>query len=243
MRTWKGRNNVDAARSLENEGHDGTARGLDDEGEVAVVFDDPLSELPEVARNLLLAAKRIVADEGLTQLSLNSVSELSGENKAMVSYYFGGKAGLIAAVLDSVIHDDYLASVARVKGTPAGERPRRLVEEMRALGAATEDFRVFFELLPVALRDPKLRVRIARLYEWYRNEKLEWLGADEGLCDPDDPAIVGLSQLLSAFIDGLAVQAAADPGLDLSPAYDVLLSMIEARFGTVEGAREGREGA
>ena len=33
----------------------------------------------------------------------------------MIAYYFGNKAGLVAAVLDSVIHDEYIASQERMK--------------------------------------------------------------------------------------------------------------------------------
>lgn len=200
------------------------------QGRLHLTFDNPLSDLPEVARRLLLAAKKIVATKGFDALSLNSISEVSGENKAMISYYFGGKAGLIAAVLDSVIHDEYLTSVARMKDVAPHERGRRMIEEMRRITAAHEEFQVFFELLPVALRSDMLRKRIALLYEWYRSEKLGWLGV--GLADDvlDDPEILGLSQLLSAFIDGIAIQTAIDPSLDLAHAYAVLTRMIECCF-------------
>lgn len=194
------------------------------------VFENPLHDMPEVARRLLLAAKQIVAARGFEALSLNSISEVSGENKAMVSYYFGSKAGLIAAVLDSVIYEEYLASVARMKGVEPAERGRRLREEMRGIVEAGDEFRVFFELLPVALRNEMLRGRLAVLYHWYRSEKLGWLGVGDDRPESDDPDIRGLSQILSAFIDGMAVQTAIDPHLDVAQAYAVLTRMIETSF-------------
>ena len=115
-------------------------------------FEDPLSSLPETARNLLIAAKDIVAEEGFEALTLKTVSERAGENKAMVSYYFDNKAGLVAAVLDSVIHDEYLSSLDRMKDVAPGERIPRLVEEMRHMAESAEDFTVFYELLPHVLR-------------------------------------------------------------------------------------------
>ena len=66
----------------------------------------------------------------------------------MISYYFGNKAGLIAAVLDSVIHDEYIASQDRMKDVRPQDRCAKLIEEMRRMDAASDDFRVFFELLP-----------------------------------------------------------------------------------------------
>ena len=190
-------------------------------------FEDPLSALPETARRLLVAAKDIIAADGFDALTLNSVSAASGENKAMISYYFGNKAGLIAAVLDSVIHDEYIASQDRMKDVDPKQRTQRLVEEMRRMDAAAEEFRVFFELLPHVLRDENLRRRIALLYTWYWSVKLEWLGIAGAAGALEDPDLLGLTQLLSAVIDGLAIQAAIDPELDLTNPYRIFRTMME----------------
>ena len=39
-------------------------------GHLSFTFEDPLSSLPETARNLLIAAKEIVAEEGFEALTL-----------------------------------------------------------------------------------------------------------------------------------------------------------------------------
>jgi AcrR family transcriptional regulator len=197
-------------------------RGAD--GPSRLTFDDPLPTLPETARNLLLAAKHIVAYQGFHALTLNAVSAASGENKAMIAYYFGNKAGLVAAVLDSVIHDEYVASLDRMKHVDPERRSRQLVDEMGRMASATDEFRVFFEMLPHVLRDDALRPRIAQLYRWYWNVKLQWLEAGEGALD--DPELLGLTQLLSAVIDGLAVQVAIDPAIDLANPLGVLAAML-----------------
>lgn len=189
-------------------------------------FENPLSSLPETARRLLVAAKDIVAEEGFGALTLSAVSERAGENKAMISYYFENKAGLIAAVVDSVIHDEYLESLDRVKGVAPGDRLEYLVQEMRRLDDAAIDFQVFFELLPHVLRDELLSRRLALLYRWYWSVKLEWLGVAGGLAALADPDLLGLSQVLSAVIDGLAIQRAIDPTLDLSHPYRVFARML-----------------
>jgi AcrR family transcriptional regulator len=190
-------------------------------------FEDPLKSLPQTARNLLIAAKRIIADEGFEALTLKAVSERAGENKAMVSYYFDNKAGLVAAVLDSVIHDEYLDSRDRMKDVADGERIPRLVEEMRRMAAAVEDFDVFFEMLPHVLRDEALRRRLVLLIRWYWTMKLDWLGVKDRAAALADPDLLGLAQLLSAVIDGLAIQVAVDPEVDLANPYRVLARMLE----------------
>ena len=198
------------------------------QGGSTVAFADPLPALPETARNLLLAAKRIIATNGFDALTLNSVAAASGENKAMIAYYFGNKAGLVAAVLDSVIHDEYVSSRSRLRDVDPERRPRQLIEEMRRIAGATDEFRVFFELLPRVLRDDTLRRRVALLYRWYWSMKLEWLGVASPASALDDPELLGLAQLLSAVIDGLAVQAAVDPSVDLTGPCRAFARMLDA---------------
>ena len=209
----------------------GATRGADRgtiSADLPLAFEDPLKSLPQTARNLLIAAKEIIADEGFEALTLKAVSERAGENKAMVSYYFDNKAGLVSAVLDSVIHDEYLDSRDRMKGVADRERIPRLVEEMRRMAAAVEDFEVFFELLPHVLRDEALRRRMVLLFRWYWTMKLDWLGVKDGTAALADPDLLGLAQLLSAVIDGLAIQAAVDPKVDLANPYRVLTRMLES---------------
>lgn len=211
----------------------GPATAPSGRGRLRPTFEDPLSALPETAQRLLVAAKAIIASDGFDALTLNSVAAASGENKAMISYYFGNKAGLVAAVLDSVIHDEYVASQSRMKGIDPKRRTQLLVEEMRRMDAATEDFRVFFELLPHVLRDEALRARLALLYQWYWSLKLEWLGIATSSAGLEDPELLGLAQILSAVIDGLAIQAAIDPELDLANPYRILHRMLKCSLGAL----------
>ena len=176
-------------------------------GHLHFAFEDPLSSLPETARNLLVAAKEIVADEGFEALTLKAVSERAGENKAMVSYYFDNKAGLVAAVLDSVIHDEYLASLDRMKDVAPEERIPRLVEEMRRMAASADDFTVFFELLPHVLRDDVLRRRMVMLIRWYWKMKLEWLGIRH-----NKPAVQQAYLAIQAAVDAALADANARTG-------------------------------
>ena len=205
-------------------------------------FEDPLSALPETAQKLLVAAKDIIATDGFDALTLNAVSAASGENKAMISYYFGNKAGLVAAVLDSVIHDEYIASQDRMKDVDPKRRTQRLVEEMRRMDAAVEEFRMFFELLPQVLRDETLRRRIALLYKWYWSVKIEWLGITNPSDALEDPELLGLAQILSAVIDGLAIQAAIDPDLDLANPYRIFHKMLEGSLSALPDGKTGGGG-
>jgi AcrR family transcriptional regulator len=231
-----------AEQASQRETAAGTATPPSGRGRLRPIFEDPLSALPETAQKLLVAAKSIIASDGFGALTLNAVSAASGENKAMISYYFGNKAGLVAAVLDSVIHDEYVASHDRMKDVDPKRRTQRLVEEMRRMDTAMEEFRVFFELLPHVLRDEALRRRIAVLYTWYWSVKLEWLGIRSPAGALEDPELLGLAQLLSAVIDGLAIQAAIDPELDLANPYRIFHKMLECSLVTLPDGSLGSVG-
>jgi AcrR family transcriptional regulator len=192
-------------------------------GHLPAPIGDPQHDLPPVARAILEAAQTIVVDRGFDALTLNAIAAESGENKAMVSYYFGNKAGLVAAMLEAIIHDECLAITAQVEGTTGEERLHRLLQGICAMTLTPGFYRGFFDILPHAMRDPDLRPRLIALYEWYIAVELGWLGVP----DDSDPErrrkLRGLAQLIAAAIDGLGLQARIDrEHFDVAQAYEVL---------------------
>jgi hypothetical protein len=80
------------------------------------------------------------------------------------------------------------------------------VHGTRLLSAIHEDFRVFFELLPHALRHEALHARLRGLYDWYVQRQLSWLAQLTGRACLESPILIGLSELFGTVIDGLAIQ-------------------------------------
>ena len=209
-------------RSREKTGAKPPAAAVTHGAPLVIPVDDPLSALPETAVRVLEAAQRVVEERGLQALTLNTVAGESGENKAMTAYYFGNKAGLVEALVDSVIHDDCLDAASRMSDVADAERLTKLVEELRRMSAAGRDFRIFFDILPHALRNDDLRRRLVTLYRWYIELKLDWLGIDRA-DEARRRQLRGLAQVMSALIDGLAIQALVDGGeFALEPAYEVV---------------------
>lgn len=184
---------------------------------------DPQHDLPPVARAILDAAQKIIVDRGFNALTLTAIAAESGENKAMVSYYFGNKAGLVAAMLEAIIHDECLAIAAQVEGTTGEERLHRLLQGICAMTLTPGFYRGFFDILPHAMRDPALRERLIALYEWYIAVELGWLGVPDDAEPERHRRLRGLAQLIAAAIDGLGVQARIDgEHFDVAQAYEVL---------------------
>ena len=208
-------------------------------------IDDPLAALPVTAQKILGAAQRLLSKGGYEEVTLEKVAAEAGVNKASIRYHFGDKAGLLAALIDLLMHAEF-ARMAR--GAPARRDEERLVatlEAKRRMILSSEAFRGFFDILPHALRNRELRERIAALYPWWCEQNLTWLGLQGSGPQDRDAIVQGLGELLSAVVDGLSVQAALEPEFDPARPLETLKflmanSMAElAQRATVRGYSQG----
>jgi AcrR family transcriptional regulator len=186
---------------------------------------DPIASLPPVARNILLAAIRIIERDGFKALTYEAIGAESGEYKDSIRYYFGGKDGLIQAVFDATSHDESLRAYAEGRRHPPGaERIHSTVAASRTLSASPGN-RVMWELLPHVLRSEHVRQRIADLYEVYRGHYVEVFGpvAEGG----QQELVRRYATLLIAVLDGLALQKALDPErVDLDGLFDLWADIV-----------------
>jgi len=139
---------------------------------------EPLSP---VAARLVAAARALLARGGFQALTVEAVASEAGAYRDAVRYHFGSKAALIAAVVDSLAHDQSLVAVEQTRELPSGpERVHALVAGDRRLVEDRDAFRDFFALLPHVVQDDDLRARIAALYEWYRELYAAGIEGDAG---------------------------------------------------------------
>ena len=115
------------------------------------------------------AARRVLARDGFSGLTLEAITSEAGENKAAVKYHFGGKDALITALVEWLDHDDSVRLVSQLREERDPEARLDLLLELQREGCTShEENQLFFDLLPHVLRDPELRERLADLYTWYR---------------------------------------------------------------------------
>lgn len=201
-------------------------------GRLDIPVRDPFSTLPATAQRVLQAARGILVEHGYRSLTLANIQRESGENSSAVSYYFGGKAGLVEAIVDASFYDECARFVHSI---PQEERMQRLLEGMQGLSTNFEAFIVFFELFPHAMREQLLRDRLVALYQWYINVQLEWIESSaDGFDKLDRDASLGLASLISAVIDGLGLQSTIDSKrFDVHRSYAVFEAMLRAYLDTV----------
>lgn len=197
--------------------------------------------LSPTAQRLVAAARRVLARDGFDGLTVEAVAAESGEYRDSIRYYFGSKAGLVAAVVDSLTRDQSLEAMRKTRELAPGEsRIGVLVEGDRHMAEDTAAFRDFYEILPHALKDEDLRSKVAELYGWYRGLYVRGLTADAPGGSPaagpgdagpggdargadDSPSAAAphagarlhdlqrFAALMTAVTDGLALQKALDP--------------------------------
>lgn len=186
--------------------------------EFAPTGADPADKLSPTAKRLLVAARRVLARDGFSGLTLEAITAEAGENKAAVRYHFGNKDGLITALVEWLDHDDSVRLLAQLSEETDAEARLDLLLRVQREGCRYQEANLlFFDLLPHVLRDPSLRERLSRLYQWYRE-------LDERVLAPEADAAVRdeverLAALAIAVNDGLTIQCAADPGFDADSVF------------------------
>lgn len=213
----------------------GGRRGPAPKDVASIPRDGAVSTLPPTAQKFLRAARRLLRRGGYDALRLEAIANEAGENRALIRYYFGGKDGLVAALVDMLTHDATVALVKRCEALPQGsERVHTYLENVRSLVEDRDSFLTFYDVLPHAVRNPDLRQRIADLYVWYREINERCLGVDTS--SREYHHLSALAMIVLAAVDGLAVQVLLDPDLDVKPAFDFLESIVAQEVAKCPGS-------
>jgi AcrR family transcriptional regulator len=195
---------------------------------------DPTAQLSPTARRLVAAARRLLARGGYDALTVEAVAAEAGAYRDSVRYYFGSKAAFIAAVVDSLSHDQSLSAVGGPPQAPGGnEGVHGLIAGDRRLVDDRDAFRDFFAIFPHVVLDDDLRQRVGALYDWYRDLYVDGLNRASAR---GEEHLRRLASLMVAMTDGLAVQKLLDPdGVELEP----LFALWEKMLGRALLARNG----
>jgi len=201
--------------------------------------DRDLADLPPTARRILAAAQDILAERGFSELTMTAIAQVSGVNRALVSYYFGGKAGLLAALVDTLFQDPEVGLVEEIRSSRVGEdRADAFLDWQRRVSQNDRTNRMLYELLPHALREPEVRARFAEEYRVYRVVDGDCLAAaPRELSEAELDALAAVS---IAVVEGLGIQRALDPdGFDHEAAWRAWRDVVGAYL-ALPGPQPGR---
>lgn len=163
----------------------------------------PPSDAPE---RILEAGYDVLARDGYAGMSLAKVAAASGVNKALISYYFGSRTGLVAAVarrVSETITDEVLGGLDGLR------TPRELVEGIadglwRVMDGDPRLQRVYFDLSSQAVIEPEIGAIMIEMKEGHRAVLREVLrGLDTEIADS---ALDGIVVYLIACLEGFSLE-------------------------------------
>lgn len=147
-------------------------------------------------QEVLEAAIRVVAAQGLRGLTFRSVAAEAGVTHGAVQYHFGSWEGLVAEALGFAVK----RSIETAGLEPTGAALEDFAGALVASVAANPELQAFqFELSLEARRRPELLPTVAEGYDAYRAAVHEALTA-AGLSDPV------LGEMVVVALDGLVFQ-------------------------------------
>lgn len=167
----------------------------------------------ETRRRLLAAAAELFAREGYDAVSVDAVADAADRTSGSVYAHFGGKQGLLAALLDGF--QDDMAAVIQAEFAVHDDLASRVLALWRNVASHVEGdawFLLEVELWLHAARDPAIGDRLAERYRTVHglmgDEFSAWV--DEFDLDPTVPRD-RLGPAVMGAILGLQMQQRLDP--------------------------------
>jgi AcrR family transcriptional regulator len=153
------------------------------------------------------AALDVLKEDGYAGLTTAKVAARSGQNKALISYYFGSKQGLVAEVaraISAAITEELLLGI----GTPRDVRglARGVVEGIVAIFERDEGLlRLYFDLASQSIVEPEVHVIMGEMKAGFRatcREQLARVKDGPRTSEAGEAAAV----YLIACLEGLALE-------------------------------------
>jgi AcrR family transcriptional regulator len=163
------------------------------------------------------AAAAVIAEQGLQNLSLSEIEKKAGMSRGQLTYYFPAKEEILLAVFDRLLQQMYeqIGATEGTEGPGSGswELVRGFLERLIGQPPLSPEFHLleYTFLSQIGHRDD-FRRRLATLYEEWRSRMADGIAADLAK-QPSGASITprALATVILALLQGLGVQAAADP--------------------------------
>jgi AcrR family transcriptional regulator len=192
--------------------------------------------LPDSVRDqrrheIVVAARRIVAEQGLDALTFGALEESLSFTRGVITYHFASKDEIVRAVFTSAIAE--IDAAVRAKTDAAAsldEKIRAILEgNVRGFVDRAEAGRVLLSFWGRLSSDPESRRTNADLYARYRKHCAKVL-RDAGGAAKVDAAT--MATLLVGLVLGIATQHYFEPGaIDVDAAIDEATKTVLARVG------------
>jgi AcrR family transcriptional regulator len=153
---------------------------------------------------VLDAAFETLLEEGYAGLTYAKVAVRAGENKSLISYYFGSKHGLVTAVADRIGEQITAEVLAELENVDTVEKiaGAMIAGLWKVMDADTRVARLFFDLSAVSVVDDEIRHALHKVKDRWREVVSTYLD-EAGVPPAEVPAV---STYLIAGVEGLAIE-------------------------------------
>lgn len=194
----------------------------------AVPLGTTLADYQPTSRAILEAARDLILRLGMHALTLRRVAEEAHVDVTTVTYHFGTRSGLLEALVFAIYAEPVAAFAEEIRTcATADERARAFFRTLRREFADARGGTVYAAIQAEALRDERLRTRLAALNTWTIRAFAEAVYGDDADALLADPRARAAMQLLAAAVDGIEAHHHVDPdGFDLEAVLDLLEELL-----------------
>jgi len=197
---------------------------------------------------MLRAALEVIADRGYADTRIADVAERTGISPALVIYYFKTKDQLLAEAIRYAEDGWYAEGQRRMEALPTAAAQIEEIVAMTCLpeadAEAHDSWLLWLDFWALAARSPRVADLRQKADERWRDliVSLVRSGQQAGEFRAVDP--VDFAVLLSALLDGLAIQIALnDPVVGPQRSFELSMAFIAGQLGfDWNGVRRGRSG-
>jgi len=196
---------------------------------------------------MLRAALDVITERGYAETRIADVAERAGTSPALVIYYFKTKDQLLTDAIRFSEDTWYETGTRRMAAIPTAAGRLEEIVAMSCLPEADVEPRsswsLWLDLWAQAVRHPEVATVRQKFDERWRDTicSLVVEGQEAGEFGPIDP--VDFAVLLSALLDGLAVQIAlGDPSVDADRAFELSMRFAAGQLGFGWSHPRGRRG-
>jgi AcrR family transcriptional regulator len=180
----------------------------------------PRPRTEEKAKAILAAARTCLGERGYAATTVSEVAAEAGVSRGLLHYYFRSKEDLLAQVVRANLEDALRVIGALISRASSA---REIAEAItRALRTIVDDdpsfFNVMFEGWVVGRQSELVGAEVDRVFRDFRVALQEILqtSIDRGTIAPPIPT-PGLAMLISALLDGIALELLTDRRLAADP--------------------------
>ncbi|GHO50674.1 TetR/AcrR family transcriptional regulator [Ktedonospora formicarum] len=177
---------------------------------------------------LIAAGYTLLAEQGIEATTVKEIARLAGVSPGLFHYYFASKNDLLLAV----VYEAGVSFSQRLMQTLESMSSRECSfgeVVMLAVAAVSRDdpawYRLRYELYALGLRNPGFLLAIGEMLAKGRQGIAQTIQLQTGM---DDVRAETLAAVVQACTDGLALQQLAQPGLDLTAAYQLVQRLFVA---------------